>query len=105
MVAKYDSRSVTITAVSTSYTRVLGGNGNRVSLAISCGGTIATNVALQVSTSAVQQYQWLSLTANDTKVFPYRDIGPLVKEPVFVRAFSGTMPVTITEVVKLPNMG
>ena len=95
----FDSRSITLSiAAASGFVKVFESNSTRVSLLVSSDGTLAANTELRLSTKQSNAHSWFRLNFPFARSFPYRDFGPLIKEPLFVQVGNGVANVTATEI-------
>ncbi len=100
----YDTRSLTLNVVgNVDKTFFFPGNRNRVALNISADGNPLIERVLFLGPVAIlgREYAWLKV--NEHTSLPYRDWGPVIKEPVYIGLFLGATDVLVTETFVIPR--
>lgn len=103
MPTRYDSRSSIVAISPAGYLQILPGNRNRVALNLSGNGTAFLNFVVEWSTVNGVRGNFLWLDPSDNKQLPYRDWGPLIKEPIFARCALGAMDALAVETFVIPG--
>lgn len=99
----YNQSSLSLAGSSTLDGMLFGANPRRVTLTLTCGDTTA-NAQIYITRLNGPAGIFLRLSCPFTFIMPYRDFGPLVREPVYVIS-SGTAPgatIEATEVFQVP---
>lgn len=100
----YDSRSISDSIQpAPNFILMMLGNRNRVALNVSSNGTAVANVALILATTPSDQDSFVWITPGTHLSLPYRDWGPVIKEPIYAANFLGVMDVLLNETFVIPR--
>lgn len=95
----YDSRSFNVVLDAlTVWHFIMPGNRNRVALNISSDGTTVANGVLQIATGPRSRLAFVQINPEDPISLPYRDWGPVIKEPIYASIVSLSYNATFTEI-------
>lgn len=97
----FDWHTTLVTPLTATPVMAFPANANRVSIIVSCSASPGVNFGLFTGDSGFTE--WVQLFSPTNLTFPYRDYGPIIKQAIFIGVGTNGTPVSVTEVIQIPQ--